>query len=306
MLEVIVGHPLGKQKQNEIGTTSRASLGTLYSHYGCFAILQYEHADLIKVRMQMAGTSSASVGGLLAKTLHSEGVVGLFRGVSAPLMVVTPLCAMGLWTYDIGQGGIRQYYNYAPNHELSMGQLCLAGGFTAIPQCIIMTPSERLKILMQVYPGQYTSLWDCAKQVYQEGGLRSMYRGTALTLWRDIPCNIAWFGMYEFCKPIFTELLTQSGADPKEKSTVAILTAGGVAGMACWAVSMPFDVLKSRQQAAPASLPATRILKDLVLAEGWTALFRGLRPAMIRAFPANAACFYGIEMTRDGLAFLDE
>lgn len=252
------------------------------------------------------GTTNASIGGLLQKTFHGEGVAGLFRGVSAPLAVVTPLFAVGFWAYDIGQRGIRQYYNYAPNHELTLGQLCVAGGFSAIPQTVLMTPSERLKVLMQVNPGRYSSLLDCAKQVYREGGLRSMYRGTSLTLWRDIPGNIAWFGTYEFCKSHFTKMVIKPGADPKEKSTLAILTAGGVAGMACWAVCIPFDVLKSRQQAAPRSMPATQILQDLVRAEGWSALYRGLRPALVRAFPANAACFYGMEMTRDALAFLDD
>ena len=133
-----------------------------------------------------------------------------------------------------------------------------------------------------------------------------MYRGTALTLWRDIPGNVAWFGTYEYCKSLFTKMVTKPGADPKEKSTVAILTAGGIAGMACWAVCIPFDVLKSRQQAAPRSMPAMQIMQDLVRTEGWSALYRGLRPALVRAFPANAACFYGMEMTRDALAFLDD
>ena len=31
--------------------------------------------------------------------------------------------------------------------------------------------------------------------------------------------------------------------------------------------------------------------------EGPSALFKGLSPVMIRAFPANAACFLGFEMT---------
>lgn len=256
--------------------------------------------------MQMAGTGNASVVGLLQKTFHGEGVAGLFRGVSAPLAVVTPLFAVGFWAYDIGQRGIRQYYNYTPIQELSMAQLCLAGGFSAIPTTVLMTPSERLKVMMQVNPGRYTSLVDCAKQVYGEGGLRSMYRGTTLTLCRDIPGNIAWFGTYEFCKALFTKWVTKPGLDPKqEKSTVAVLAAGGVAGMACWAVSIPFDVLKSRQQAAPRSLTSLEVLKDLLRKEGWSALFRGLRPALVRAFPANAACFAGYEATRDFLGFLD-
>lgn len=274
---------------------------------GALEVIVGHPLDLIKVRMQMAGTSNASVGGLLQKTFHGEGVAGLFRGVSAPLAVVTPLFAVGFWAYDIGQRGIRKYYNYAPNKELSLAQLCLAGGFSAIPTTVLMTPSERLKVLMQVKPGHYSSLGDCAKQVYFEGGLRSMYRGTTLTLARDIPGNIAWFGTYEYLKHTFTKMVNGSAnANPKEKSTVAILTAGGLAGMACWAVCIPFDVLKSRQQAAPVSMTSYQVFQDLVRKEGYAALFRGLKPALMRAFPANAACFYGMEMTRDALGFLDE
>ena len=37
--------------------------------------------------------------------------------------------------------------------------------------------------------------------------------------------------------------------------------------------------------------------RQLVAAEGYNALFRGLKPAMVRAFPANAACFLGVELS---------
>jgi solute carrier family 25 carnitine/acylcarnitine transporter 20/29 len=39
--------------------------------------------------------------------------------------------------------------------------------------------------------------------------------------------------------------------------------------------------------------------------EGAGALFAGIRPAMIRAFPANAACFLGMEVARKTLSFMD-
>ena len=35
--------------------------------------------------------------------------------------------------------------------------------------------------------------------------------------------------------------------------------------------------------------------------EGPSALFRGLTPVMLRAFPANAACFLGYEVALKGL-----
>jgi solute carrier family 25 carnitine/acylcarnitine transporter 20/29 len=39
------------------------------------------------------------------------------------------------------------------------------------------------------------------------------------------------------------------------------------------------------------------VFRTLVAAEGVSALFKGLQPAMVRAFPANAACFLGVELS---------
>jgi solute carrier family 25 (mitochondrial carnitine/acylcarnitine transporter), member 20/29 len=63
-------------------------------------------------------------------------------------------------------------------------------------------------------------------------------------------------------------------------------------GMANWAIAIPADVLKSRLQTAPEGkyTGVIDVYKTLMREEGSSALFRGMGPAMIRAFPANAAC----------------
>jgi solute carrier family 25 (mitochondrial carnitine/acylcarnitine transporter), member 20/29 len=62
--------------------------------------------------------------------------------------------------------------------------------------------------------------------------------------------------------------------------------------MANWAIAIPADVLKSRLQTAPEGkyTGVIDVYKTLMREEGGNALFRGMGPAMIRAFPANAAC----------------
>jgi solute carrier family 25 carnitine/acylcarnitine transporter 20/29 len=47
------------------------------------------------------------------------------------------------------------------------------------------------------------------------------------------------------------------------------------------------------------------VFQEVIREEGYSGLFRGLRPALIRAFPANAACFFGMELSRSLLAFMD-
>lgn len=95
--------------------------------------------------------------------------------------------------------------------------------------------------------------------------------------------------------------------DTKQLSPLAVLTAGGMAGVAMWPIAIPPDVLKSRWQSAPDGTYKSLwdVYQTLMATEGPSALFKGIRPALIRAFPANAACFLGMEMARKLLSFMD-
>ena len=66
----------------------------------------------------------------------------------------------------------------------------VAGGFSGILTTVIMAPGERIKCLLQIQKDavqkKYDGPVDCAKKLYREGGIRSIYRGTVLTLCRGI------------------------------------------------------------------------------------------------------------------------
>lgn len=102
-------------------------------------------------------------------------------------------------------------------------------------------------------------------------------------------------------------MTVQGITDSGKLSPMAVLTAGGLAGMANWAIAIPPDVLKSRYQtASPGRYSGINdVFKEVIREEGYSGLFRGLRPALIRAFPANAACFFGMELSRSLLSFMD-
>jgi solute carrier family 25 carnitine/acylcarnitine transporter 20/29 len=71
--------------------------------------------------------------------------------------------------------------------------------------------------------------------------------------------------------------------------------------MANWVLAIPADTIKSRIQSGGASGGFLSVARDIVAKEGAAALFKGLEPALVRAFPANAACFLGMEVSKRAL-----
>lgn len=87
------------------------------------------------------------------------------------------------------------------------------------------------------------------------------------------------------------------GGDASQLNIASTIAAGGLAGMAMWAVAIPPDVVKSRFQGAPEGTYRSFMdcARKTVATDGVGALFKGFGPAMLRAFPANAAVFVGVE-----------
>jgi solute carrier family 25 carnitine/acylcarnitine transporter 20/29 len=228
----------------------------------------------------------------LADILKKEGLPGLYRGVSAPMIAVAPIWAVSFWGFDTGDKLVRAAFGLASGTRLDILQLCIAGGFSALPTALVMVPCERIKCILQTQSNKYKGFRDCASQIYQQKGLAGLYRGTALTLMRDIPGNMVYFGVYELAKQ-------RMGPGP-----AGALVAGALAGISFWPVVLPMDCLKSRYQAAPDGTYKnigevyTQLMKD----DGVSGMFRGMGPAMIRAAPANSVSFLGAEITKSALS----
>lgn len=106
-------------------------------------------------------------------------------GMSAPLTGVAPIFAMSFFGFGLG----KRLQQKTPDQQLTNVQLFAAGAFSGIFTTTIMAPGERIKCLLQIQQGggapqKYNGMVDCAKQLYKEGGIRSVYKGSFATLLR--------------------------------------------------------------------------------------------------------------------------
>eukprot|EP00055_Hartaetosiga_balthica_P004545 m.12044 g.12044 ORF g.12044 m.12044 type:complete len:298 (+) comp3944_c1_seq1:59-952(+) len=241
--------------------------------------------DTVKVRVQNS-TSSASVFQVAKTTLTNEGFRGFYKGMAAPLAGVAPIFALSFLGYNRGK---KMFCDDDAIEKEKFGQLAAAGFVSTFFTTPIMAPGERVKCLLQTQTStnaKYNGSLDAFKQLYKEGGIRSVTRGFSATLLRDGVGSAVYFAGYE----VMRKKMIEADIQP----VVATFMSGGMAGMLNWALILPIDTVKTRFQVGT-DPSYFKVIADIAKTSGIRGFFRGLSAVMMRAFPANAACFAGYE-----------
>jgi len=167
------------------------------------------------------------------------------------------------------------------------------GLVTGCCSALVLLPSEVVKAKTQVAVGENISSADIVRKMIRKQGLKSFFCGLDSQLMRDGPFYAIFFGGYEMNCYLFKKYI------PSIPDELNYFLSGGFAGMMGWTVAMPFDVPKTNVQSrwdtkvVGSYFPKmAQILKE----RGIAGFFNGLGPTLIRAFPANAALFLGVEM----------
>lgn len=266
---------------------------------GICAVVTGHPFDLVKVRLQTSqpGVYTSALDAAKKAIVRDGPIRGLYAGVSAPLLGVTPMFAVSFWGYDMGKQLVRlargdESLGTSKSRNFTIGEISAAGFFSAIPMTAITAPFERVKVLLQLQESgkkQYSGTWDVVRQLYRTGGVKSVFRGSTATLARDGPGSAAYFATYEYIK---RRLSPESG----ELSLWAVSFAGGAAGVSMWLLVFPVDTVKSRLQGSKENKGLGQVVKEVYRAQGVKGFFPGLGPALMRSFPANAATFVGVEL----------
>ena len=184
------------------------------------------------------------------------------------------------------------------------GQYFAAGAFAGISNAALSGPIEHIRIRLQSQPhGEgrlYNGPVDCVRKLSaHEGVLRGLYRGQAVTMYREASAYGAWFAAFEY---LMNSDAARNGVDRKEIPGWKIAFYGGLAGEALWLSSYPFDVIKSKMQTdgfgAQQKYPTMRsCFAATWRADGVRGFWKGIVPTLFRAMPVSAGTFAVVEMT---------
>ena len=228
---------------------------------------------------------------------------GLYKGIGPPMVTFTVINSI-----VFGVHGSTLHY-LQPIDDLTkpvMWKSSVAGGFAGAVQSFIAGPTELVRTRMMLQsigekstifykskPKQlYSNSLDCLVKIYRTSGVRGIFDGMIPTLFREIPSFATYFAAYDF---LCQMMMRDSDRTKHSLSMCKLMFAGGISGMVCWAISYPFDVVKTRVQIDGMSKRQYSGMIDCFVkiyrAEGTRAFFKGVSPALLRAFPVNAATF---------------
>ncbi|KAM0335593.1 hypothetical protein ACHAQA_000641 [Verticillium albo-atrum] len=133
---------------------------------------------------------------------------------------------------------------------------------------------------------------DAFRDLWQAGGMRSLFAGNGLNVIKIMPESAIKFGSYEAAKRALAKL--EGHNDPKRINSYSKFTAGGIAGMVAQFCVYPLDTLKFRLQTSTVQggLTGNALVidtaKKMWLAGGFRSAYRGVTMGLIGMFPYSA------------------
>ncbi|KAG0343221.1 hypothetical protein BG004_005434 [Podila humilis] len=286
--------------------------------------------DTVKVRLQTQPLDVPIFKGpfdCFRQTIRNEGFLGLYNGLSSPLVGAMLENAVLFVGYRRAQDALRELVAVPDTNgqktPLSIPMLCLSGGISGVFASMVLTPVELVKCKLQVQQIGHLYTKDAktgppakalhsgplsvVRHIYTQNGIRGFYLGHFPTFLRETGGGAAWFGSYEaICRLLIAR--DQQAAPlgktvtQKDLSAPQLMLAGAIAGMAYNFILFPADCIKSHIQTQDElrshrhGIPTPRLGflatgKEIFRSEGLRGLYRGCGITVARSAPSSAVIF---------------
>jgi hypothetical protein len=228
-----------------------------------------------------------------ASIMKNEGIAAFWKGA---IPTATGMALENAMAFGVNEALMRRF----PDDPATLnagGRPDLAkpfamGAITGCCSAMVLLPSEVVKAKLQVVVGKNVTTGEIWKKMVKEQGVKSLFTGLDGQLARDASFYAIFFGSYQlFCYGFRTTF-------PSMPDELNYFMSGGFAGMFGWAAAMPLDVpktnIQSRYDTKVVGSYVPELLK-IARERGVKGLYSGLGATLVRAFPANAALFLGVE-----------
>ncbi|KAJ2395844.1 Carrier protein, mitochondrial [Coemansia sp. RSA 2559] len=259
-----------------------------------------------------SGAADERIKGTVAGMRHiarTEGLATLWRGLSPTLVASGPSTVI----YFVGYDYLRQWigkkmmaHNSLASYEKYSSLVAGCAARTAAVTAI--SPIELVRTRMQASATHdFSTVMQGISAGIRKDGLGSLWRGLVPTLWRDVPFSaIYWFGYERWREEVYEPLFKYNGQNADVLSRMAVaFCSGASSGTVAAALTIPFDVAKTRRQIEQHANPKSnivqhnslaQIIRHIVSTEGTRGLFTGLTPRLMKVAPSCAIMISSYEL----------
>ncbi|KAF1840049.1 mitochondrial carrier [Cucurbitaria berberidis CBS 394.84] len=266
--------------------------------------------DTVKVRLQSQPDSLplryAGPLDCFKKSLQRDGFIGIYRGISAPLVGAAVETSTLFFSYRLAcdalkASGVYPELKRHPERDLPYSGMLYCGMVAGAITSLFLTPIELVKCKVQVpietpngvlpAPGILGTI----ASIYRHQGILGYWHGQFGTFIRETGGGAAWFGGYEGMKMLFKDLnksSTDEGLPVWQR-----MVSGAVAGAAYNFMFYPADTIKSRMQTEDirqltgGKSTFGAVGKALWKQHGIKGMYRGCGITVGRAIPSSAFIF---------------
>ncbi|CAM9857591.1 unnamed protein product [Phaeothamnion confervicola] len=268
----------------------------------CFASSCIHPIDLAKVRIQLMATlrpdaPKQSFPALLATMVQRDGFRSIYAGLSAALMrqAIYGTARIGLHRTFSDMLQERNKGKDIPfalktASGMASGAIAVSIG-TPFDVALVRMQSDTMKPLDQ--RRNYRGVFDALRRCAAEEGVGALYSGLAPNILRGMGMNVGMLTIYDTAKSTIMPLVGDN--DPKNPALTTKLASSAIAGFTAAAFSLPFDLLKSRIQAASGKQGLGEVALAVFQKEGPLAFWTGFTAYYGRCAPHAMIILLSIE-----------
>lgn len=252
--------------------------------------------DTIKSRIQRG--QYPNITACVKATWRNEGIRGFYRGVTPPL-VLGGLYNSILFSLNQQMANLITPADHDKSKPLPLWRTAVAAQLTAPLYVLAITPCEKVKVQLQLQGKdgkvKIRGPIACVRNIIATEGYRGFLSGYIPTVLSRIIGLPFYFMGYQLTKDALMKTSLKDTTTGREM--VAPMLGGVVAGILFWTSNYPCDYIKTQLQAGQGTVSGRQIIRDTYFSGGVRAFYKGFASCLLRAAPANAAVWLGIELT---------
>lgn len=227
---------------------------------------------------------------VMVQLARTEGVGTLWSGLPATIVMALPATVLYFTSFEQFNLFYADFFTTSNEYIAPF----LAGASARFLTASIISPLELMRTRMQIDALSWRDTIHTVRLSYQAKGVRSLFLGYGATLLRDVPFSSIYFGIYKYLQPRLSI----------ENTIWNNCAAASTAAMIAGTLTLPFDVIKTRQQVLlGTTLTGSYSIKDiysLIIKEnGYRGLYAGYSPRLMKVTPACAIMMCSYEATKE-------